>query len=566
MDENDYIQHRHEKHNRTNASIYIILSFAIIIGFLLGRIVENQYIANKGGSYFNFLPVKSVTDTDPLSEILQLIAKNYVDSISIDSLREIGIASLLEHLDPHSVYIPRQDIEIVIDDVQSSFEGIGIEFRIVRDTVVVMSTIPDGPSERAGIQAGDRIIKVNDSLIAGVSIKDRQVVRLLRGPRGTRVRLTVYRPTMKKELSFEIVRDIISQQSIDVQTMIAPDIGYIRLSSFKFSSSKEFLQATNELRKQGMKKLILDLRGNGGGSLEACIEILDQFFQKGELLVFTEGDFRPKEKIYATSRSKLADIQLAVLVDEFSASASEIIAGAIQDNDRGIIIGRRTFGKGLVQEQIKLKSNGALLRLTVARYYTPSGRSIQRKYGTTLDDYYVDLYQRIIHESKTGRDTTDYDTTMIFYTKQGRKVYGNGGITPDIHISYPSIYRKPEASQFLNVIIPFAFDYSDKNRVKLKQTYRTCELFARHFTLKMLDWQHFEHFARKHLKDQNISMNLLTPEEKLYIEMLIKAHIGRNIYGLECFYTIQFPYDEAIQTAIRYLRELPPGLWLKPSQ
>lgn len=548
------------KNKNSNALGYIIFSFALAFGFLLGKFVfqnkqnHSNVSFNNLNTYLNNLNLSP----HPINEIIYFVQKNYVDSIKIDSLVNLTIQTLLEHLDPHSIYIPHDQIQISTDDISSSFEGIGIEFRIIRDTVVVINTIPNGPSDKIGIQPGDRIIKVNDSTIAGKSIKENDVIRILRGPKGTYVDLIIHRPSLNKELSFRIERDVIPQHSIDYKILLKNNIGYIKLSTFKISSAKEFSEAVENLLKQGMKKLILDLRSNSGGSLDACIKILDHFFPENILLVYTYGAHRNRENFYSTNYGKLEDMPIVVLVDEFSASASEIVAGAIQDNDRGIIIGRRTFGKGLVQEQISL-SDGSLLRLTVARYYTPSGRSIQRKYNKQSENYYINLYERILFESQTGIDTTHYDTTTVFYTKMGRKVYGKGGIEPDIHISHHSIYKNQKSSKFLNFIVPFAFDFVDKNRIFLKQTYPTCSHFAQNFKLKASDWEKFEKYIEERTKDKLLSSDFLKPEEKKYIENFLTAHIARNVYGQECFYNIILPSDEAVNVAIAYLNKLSPN-------
>lgn len=412
-----------------------------------------------------------------ISDIFNYIHDNYVDSVDYEQLVDDALETILLHLDPHSTYIPLEDFEFVNDEMTGNFEGIGIQFRIEKDTVMVIQTIPNGPSEKVGLKAGDRIIEVDGKNIAGKNITNNEVMKMLRGEKGTKVIVKIKRNGVIGVMTFTITRDIIPTFSIDYAGMISSDIGYIKLSSFKITSDSEFREALDKLLRKGMKKLIFDLRGNGGGSLDACIRIADQFFDEGILLVYTEGLHRQRQDTYSTKNGLFKTGKLVILVDEFSASASEIVAGAVQDNDRGIIIGRRTFGKGLVQEQINFR-DGSAIRLTVARYYTPVGRSIQRKYDNGLEAYYDDFYNRVMGEFETGSDTSTYDTIQ-YRTKGGKIVYGGGGIQPDIHIGYPEIYKKDSLNMYFNMLFQFSFEYTDKHRESLKKTYRNAEGFIK---------------------------------------------------------------------------------------
>jgi carboxyl-terminal processing protease len=507
----------------------------------LGKI----FFANSLSDFFNNSNTKQSADKNVNSEnklqsILNYIQYEYVDTINKDSLIELTIQSLLQNLDPHSVYIPPSDYEEMNDPLEGEFDGIGIEFSLQSDTIVVMNTIIGGPSEKIGILAGDRIIKVNDSTVAGVNISNNKVMKLLKGPKGTKVNVQILRRNVTSLLKFEIIRDKIPMHSIDAAMMTTKDIGYIKIARFAKTTPDEFHSALEKLHQQGMKNVIIDVRGNGGGYMDAAISIADEFLKNGELIVYTEGRAQPKKEFKATSTGIAEKDGLVILMDEWSASASEILAGAIQDNDRGIIIGRRSFGKGLVQEPI-IFNDGSSVRLTVARYHTPSGRCIQRNYKTNTMDYYADLLYR-----NDSTDTIDKKHTPKFYTLKGRVVYGNGGITPDIKIEN----AKKDIPEFFytvvnqSLIYQFAFKYSDEHRKEFLSYKKWNELdkYLIHSSL-------YNNFIESIKKQQINPSQQDIQKAKPQIMNLLRAFIIRNIFNDEGFYAVYLQNDEYVKKA-----------------
>jgi len=525
---------------------YLFYSLTLILGLWLGFFLAP---AKEGGSRKSS-PNK--VQLDKIADIFRYIEENYVDSVEFKKLTEDALASILLHLDPHSTYIPLEEFEMISEQMSGNFEGIGVQFRIEKDTIYVVQTIANGPSEKVGVRAGDRIVEIDGENYAGIGVTNNEVMKLLRGKKGTKVVLGIKRNGVPGLTNYTITRDVIPTYSIDFAGMISKDIGYIKLSGFNFNSDIEFSDALKKLNEQGMKKLIFDLRGNGGGSLDACIRIADHFFDRDVLLVYTEGLHRNRSNQYSSKKGLFKNGELVILVDEFSASASEIIAGAVQDNDRGTIIGRRTFGKGLVQEQIPFK-DGSAIRLTVARYYTPLGRSIQRKYEKGNDAYYDDFYNRIVDEYETGNDTTQYDTIQ-FRTKSGKIVYGGGGIMPDIHVGYPALYKNDSLNVYFSMLFQFTFEYADKNRQNILNTYRNCEGFLKGFQITQGIWDQFVAYINKNNKSKkNVNISALKAEEKSYFDVLLKASIGRNIFDFECYYPIAKDADEVLKAAIEHL-------------
>ncbi|MFA5646673.1 MAG: S41 family peptidase [Bacteroidales bacterium] len=355
--------------NKRKDIVYpIALAAVLAIGILLGVSIRQKPDRTSLTVY---------PRADKLSSILNYIENQYVDTISMGNLVESTIPTMLKYLDPHSVYIPASELQKVNEPLDGGFDGIGITFNMPNDTIVVVSTIIGGPSERVGLEAGDRIITINDSLVAGQSIPQDNIVSMLKGPTGTRVTVGIMREGLSEIITFEIIRAKIPIYSLDVDFMIDNEIGYVKISRFARTTYTEFVEAVDKLKEQGMKKIIIDLRSNTGGYLDAATNIANEFLPEGKLIVYTQGKARPRQNIYSTAKGRCIDTPVAIIIDEFSASASEILAGAIQDNDRGVVVGRRSFGKGLVQEQV-LFSDGSALRLTIARYYTPTGRSIQK--------------------------------------------------------------------------------------------------------------------------------------------------------------------------------------------
>jgi carboxyl-terminal processing protease len=420
------------------------------------------------------------------------------------------------------------------------------------DTVAIINTIPNGPSEMVGILAGDRIIMVDDSLVAGVNMPSDDIVKMLKGPKNTLVKVTVYRRGVPELIDFEITRDDIPIYSVDVAYMLDDETGYIKISQFARTTYREFMQAIEKLKSKGVEKLIIDLRGNGGGIMEAATMIADQFLEEGQLIVYMEGRTRPRENDYATSRGILKDDKVVVLINETSASASEILAGAIQDNDRGLVIGRRSFGKGLVQEEMRF-TDGSALRLTVARYYTPTGRSIQRPYENGKEDYYHDFSERMIRGELEHQDSIKFDDTQKFITPGGKTVYGGGGIMPDIFVpvdtSGTSEYYNRTRS--LGLLYRFAFYYTDLHRSALEQ-YETVEDIEGYLNDQDILPQ-FINYAR----DKGVPpdyRDIKTSE--VILNKTIKAYVARNIIDNEGFYPIIADIDHTLQVAIDTISSL----------
>ncbi|MFW5758435.1 MAG: S41 family peptidase, partial [Bacteroidota bacterium] len=396
----------------------IVLAAGVLIGLSLNFKKNTQTAEER-----NFFSIGLGNGSDKVSDIINYIDDSYVDSIDQEELTEEAIVSMLGNLDPHSSYIPSESFRDLNDPLMGSFEGIGIEFNMITDTVVVINPIPGGPSEKIGLMAGDRIIKVEDETIAGKEINTQDVVRKLKGPKGSEVNISVMRRGVDQLLDFTITRDEIPSYSLDIAYMIDPRTGYIKLGQFSATTHSEFQTAMDRLKRDGMQQMILDLRGNGGGFLEAAIKLADEFLTPESLIVYTQGRKRPKTIANATRNGGFEEQPLIVLIDEWSASASEIIAGAIQDHDRGLIVGRRSFGKGLVQEQVQL-ADGSALRLTVARYYTPSGRSIQKPYDNGNEEYFDEFIERYRHGELDTADSIQLNDSLQFTTESGRIVYG----------------------------------------------------------------------------------------------------------------------------------------------
>jgi carboxyl-terminal processing protease len=526
------------------SSTYLPMIFAIIL--ILGMLIGVKLAERSGESSLFVYP-----RTDKLSGILSFIEMEYVDSVSRDKLVEETIPAILKNLDPHSVYIPAKDLKRVTEPLEGNFDGIGIQFNMLNDTVVVIQTISGGPSERIGIMAGDRILTIDDIDVAGVDLPDGEIVKKLRGPRGTAVTVGIKRQDISGLMEFVIKRDRIPLYSVDVSYMINDEIGYIKISQFSRTTFREYMEAAEKLNAMGMKKLILDLRGNGGGYMDQATNIADQFLDKGNLIVYTEGRASPRHDIHATSKGINLDTELLVLIDEWSASASEIIAGAIQDNDRGLVVGRRSFGKGLVQNQTPF-SDGSALRLTVARYYTPTGRSIQKPYEAGADTYFDDIGERILHGEYDVEDSIKFDDSLKFITPGGNIVYGGGGIMPNVFIPRDTTgiteYYSQVARQGL--VYRFAFNYADNHRSSLSR-FDNAEKINRHLDNQNL-MDGFTRFAESQGIKRNSEQIARSGE---IIHTQIKAYIARNIIDNEGFYPIIGKIDEALKRAVILLEE-----------
>jgi carboxyl-terminal processing protease len=458
-----------------NKKTLILIPLLIAVSVAAGIVIGNLLRQN---SQPIFSPIGH-SKPNKLSTILKLVESGYVDSVNTSDIIEKTIPEILENLDPHTAYIPAQNMQEVQEEMRGNFSGIGVQFSIQEDTVRVIEVISGGPSSKVGILPGDRIITVDDSLIAGVDVKNVTVLNLLRGEKNTKVRVEVVRKGYNEELEFEITRDDIPLISVEVSYMINEETGFIKVSRFAETTYSEFMQGMQKLKQSGAEKLIVDLRQNPGGSLSSVLQIVDEFLDKGEPILYTEGLNQPRKTYNASGRNTWKDVKVYVMIDEFSASASEIFAGAIQDNDRGLVIGRRSFGKGLVQEQIPLM-DGSALRLTVARFYTPSGRSIQKSYDNGNDEYFHDLYSRFSHMEQLSADSIQFNDSLKYQTKSGRTVYGGGGIMPDIFVPadtsgnsayFDKIYRK-------GLIYTFAYTYADNNRETLSQYEKAEEIDA----------------------------------------------------------------------------------------
>ncbi len=531
-----------EKNTRIGIWLPLLLAVCLVIGMVLGNFLKNNSSSQ--------LPVKIFTQNDKLNTVLDFIDNNYVDTINRDAINEEIIPLLLENLDPHSIYIPVTELPSVNETMRGNFDGIGVQFNMQNDTILIIQTIEGGPSEKAGILAGDRIVRVDDVRVAGVKMEEDSIVNRLRGPRGSSVKVGIYRPTVRKNLDFDVIRGIIPVRSIDVSYMVTNEIGFIKINTFSQSTYHEFREGISELKDSGCKKLIIDLRGNSGGIMEPAIKIADDFLDKGSLIVYTEGRARKRQEYRATGQDLGIRMDLAILIDEGSASASEIVAGAIQDNDRGWIIGRRSFGKGLVQEQAML-NDGSAVRLTTARYYTPTGRSIQKPYTNGLDDYYHDIIRRYNNGELTVADSIHFNDSLSFTTPKGRIVYGGGGIMPDYFVPYDTsgitpLFRKINQS---NLIYRFALSYADRYRDELTVFQEVDDL------ADYLDSKDVTGTFRNHLTAQGfVAAAAEWKESRLIIQTQLKAYIARNILDSDGFYPIIQEIDNTLNKAVEVLK------------
>jgi carboxyl-terminal processing protease len=519
----------------------IILSVVLVCGILIG--LQFNFTPQTSESVF---PV-SVKRFNKLNEIINYIEHDYVDTVSKNELVDNVINSILQQLDPHSYYITADELRAMNEPLEGNFEGIGIEFSIQNDTIVVIAPVSGGPSEKLGIEAGDRIVKVNDTLIAGIGVTNKDVMDKLRGKKGSIVKVTIYRQGQKKLLDFDIERDKIPIYSVDVSYMLNTTTGYLKLSRFSKTTFEEFSSASTKLLNQNMKNMILDLRGNGGGYLDAAVKLADEFLENGKMIVYTEGKARPKEIYSATNKGSLEKIPLIILIDEGSASASEIIAGSIQDNDRGLIIGRRSFGKGLVQEQSSWP-DGSAIRLTIARYYTPTGRCIQKPYNSGTKDYFSEYYDRIEDGEVYSADSISFSDSLKFITAGGKTVYGGGGIMPDIFVPVDTTYRSAYLAEltYKGIFNQFAFEYVDKQRTKLNK-FNSVEQFDKEFNeSQALDYL-ISYAEQKGIKKDLAGIKI---SEEI-IKNRLKASIARHIWQNDGFYYIINKSDNTLIKAIK---------------
>jgi carboxyl-terminal processing protease len=525
-----------------NKKIQIFLPLIITISVIFGIFLS---------AFFLKQPVERIIarefSNDKLNMIINYVESQYVDEVNRKELEELAIPKFLEALDPHTTYSSPEETKRMEEELYGNFEGIGVQFNIFKDTVFVVKVIEGGPSESSGVFAGDRIVKVNDSIIAGVGISNDKVMKLLKGPGGSRVTIEVKRKGNNNLIPITIKRGNIPISSIDAYYLIDKNTGYIKISSFSRNTYAEFHNAVSNMRKAGINSLVIDLRDNTGGYLNSATNMVDEFLDAGELIVYTEGRARGKTNVFSTSeRNSFTDMNIAVLMDDFSASASEIFAGAIQDNDRGFIIGRRSFGKGLVQEATTF-NDGSMIRLTTARYYTPSGRSIQKPYGEGIDDYYSDIYNRYYHGEFLEKDSISFNDSLIYHTSKGRKVYGGGGIMPDIFVPIDTAGYTPLFGEInrKNLTYKFSLEYVDENRNNLLSVRNLNELKS-----FMNKTDVFEKFW-KYVKDNNVKIKSEELEiSKTYIENYFLAYVARQVLDENAFYEIANRFDPSIDSAL----------------
>ena len=490
---------------------------------------------------------------DKMMQAIISVRNHYVDPISLDTIYEKAIPALLSELDPHSEYIPKKMFEQVNESLEGHFDGIGIVFNAMTDTITVLSVIPQGPSDRAGVRPGDRIMLIDGREVAGKGIPQDSMVKLMRGPRGSKVKLSVRRSSLEELVDMTITRAPIELHSVTAAFMLDRDeaIGYIRLAQFSRTSYNEVSKALERLRSEGMKSVIIDLRGNGGGFLDQVVAMVNELLPANQLIVYTEDRYGQSVNEYSNGSGSYTDIGIAVLVDEFSASSSEILAGAIQDNDRGLVIGRRTFGKGLVQAQIPFE-DGSAMRLTVARYYTPTGRSIQKPYTNgNEEEYHMDLVNRINHHELFSADSIHFDESMKFTTPKGRTVYGGGGIMPDIFIPIDTLYVSDYYNKVWNsnVLYRYTLDFNDRHRKAMDKVTTIEELDAVLDSESLID-DFVAYAERNGIECDQEGLD----KSREVIEAQIRAYIGRNAMADEAgFYHNIYPIDEAMQRAVEEL-------------
>lgn len=518
--------------------IWLPLLFAIVMifGMLIGYRLSGDI--NPDG----FFKMRKRT---PVDEVISLISHKYVDSVSLDTLGDNAIEGMLSHLDPHTIYIPPANLNEMNEDLQGNFEGIGVEFQIFSDTVNIVSVLEKGPSEKAGLKVGDKIIKVNDSIVAGNGIDADRIKRLLRGPGASQVTLSIKRENQL--MPVVVSRGTIPLPSIDASYMIDQQTGFIRINKFSETTHPEFVQAMLELQKKGLKKLILDLRDNGGGILEEAIDIADDFLDGDKLIVYTQGVNSPKREYASKTEGLFEKGKLIVLTDEGTASASEVLTGALQDWDRATIIGRRTFGKGLVQEQYSL-SDGSAVRLTVARYYTPTGRSIQKPYDKENHEAYNEEVMKRFHDGEVlHQDTTLNHNGKVYKTFGGRTVYGGGGITPDIFVAFDTstLDHQITALYIKNTLNRFIYSYYIRN-IREFNEFKTASDFSRNYHHDDEVWKSLGNFAAQ----DTIDLKLVSSKDRQLLLMRVKALLGRQGWRQEGYFEVANGYDPVVQRAM----------------
>jgi carboxyl-terminal processing protease len=523
-------------------SVFFFVSFSIVS------------FAQNGNYYSNSFEPSEKSTSQKFDEVMDDIQRYYVDPVDGKSLTETAIIAMLEKLDPHSTYIPAEELNEAQMSINGSFVGIGVRFQIVKDTVNVVATIPGGPSEKLGVQAGDKIVSVDGSSIAGIGIKNNDVRTKLMGDLGTKVKIEVKRKNAPKNLEFTITRDKIPVYSVDAHYMIDKEIGYIKLNSFSRTTVEEVQTALTELKAKGMKSLIFDLQGNGGGLLDAAHKLADEFLSGDKLIVYSEGRAQPRSNLKAGKKGLFEDGKLIVLTDEYSASASEILSGSIQDWDRGLIVGRRTFGKGLVQRPMPL-NDGSEIRLTIARYFTPTGRFIQKPYDDP-EKYKKDLTQRFLNGEFVHADSIKMPDSLKFKTlKTKRLVYGGGGIMPDFFVPLDT----SETSDYFSKLVQgghlntYPFQYVNENRTNLKKQYISFEDFNKNFQMDDVFMNQFFEFVKK--EDSKLEFNEKDYQtSKNLIKLRLKANIAQDLWGTKELFQVYNDSNEILLRAIQILK------------
>lgn len=520
----------------------VIIAISVVAGILIGTFYAKHYGGNKLGIING--------SSNKLNALLHVIDEQYVDTVDMSKLVENAMPQILAELDPHSTYIPAQKLEEVNSELEGSFSGVGIQFTIQEDTIHVNSVVSGGPAEKVGLMAGDRIVMVDDSLFVGKGLTNEKAMRTLKGPKGSQVKLGVKRITEKELLDFVVTRGDIPQNTIDAAYMINEDFGYVQISKFGRTTHVELLNAIAQLSHQNCKGMIIDLRENTGGYMEAAIRMVNEFLPEGKLIVYTQGRKYPRMEEYANGTGSCQNIPLVVLIDQGSASASEIFAGAIQDNDRGTIVGLRSFGKGLVQQPIDF-SDGSAIRLTIARYYTPSGRCIQRPYESGKDSKYeMDWLDRYEHGEFFSADSVKIDKNLRYSTSLGRPVYGGGGIMPDVFVPRDTTGVTSYLMEVSNkgLLIQFSFQYTDRNRAKLNEFTNETEL--QQYLEKQNIVEKFVRFAaQKGVKRRNL---LISKSRKL-LERNLYGNIIYNMQGKEAYIRYINQDDATVLKALEIL-------------
>lgn len=515
--------------NKNNLPIYF--SFAVIFGILIGAFVSrggNNLLSLSGGSL----------KEQKLKRLINFIERDYVDDVNTDKILDDAISQILSKLDPHSVYIPKENLQAVTENMQGNFVGIGVQFRMIKDTITVIQPIKGGPSIKAGIKAGDRILMANNDTLYGKKMRTNAVPKYLKGQPKTKVNLQVYRKSNDSLFNLELIRGKVTIKSVDLAYMINDSLGYIKLDRFARNTYKEFKNALSSLKNNGMTDLVLDLRGNGGGFIDIANRIVDEFLEDKKLMVFTKNNKNQIQKYFATEIGSFEKGGLYVLIDENSASASEIVAGALQDNDKGIIVGRRSYGKGLVQVEMDL-GDGSAVRLTTARYYTPTGRSIQKPYGDKENsNYFKDYQKRIKNGELLSKDSIQVNDSLQYITPKGKIVYGGGGIIPDVFVAIDTTSYL--SNFYFNTINDFAFNYVDKHRAELKKW--SVGEFVNNFDPNKTIYNRY----LASVKDR-ANPSFKTQQS---IERYLKASIANVLFGDVGFYRIIHQDDQMLQKVL----------------